>query len=106
MASWGVLPGRAPVIGRLGYGELRTKLQGTTKRYFVDGGFAQIRDNVVTVLTNRAIHAALLDLQAATQELEKAKTLRGTSEHDRDAKTKAVARATAMIRVAAQKADR
>src|SRR3954454_1645267 len=50
----GVLPGRSPLIGRLGYGELRTKALGATRRFFVDGGFAQIRDDVVTVLTNRA----------------------------------------------------
>ena len=28
------------------------------QRYFVDGGFAQVRDDVVTVLTHRAIPAA------------------------------------------------
>jgi F-type H+-transporting ATPase subunit epsilon len=94
----GVLPGRSPVIGRLGFGELRTKAQGTTKRYFVDGGFAQVR--VVTVLTNRAIPAALLDPQAASKELEVARALKGTGEHDRAEKSKAVARATAMVRVA------
>src|SRR5437588_3755559 len=53
----GVLPGRTPLIGRLGFGELRTKEGGATKRYFVDGGFVQVRDDVVTVLTNRATPA-------------------------------------------------
>ena len=96
----GVLPGRSPLIGRLGFGELRTKSQGTTRRYFVDGGFAQVRDNVVTVLTNRAIPAAMLDPQAGAEELERAKARRGTSEHDLAEKAKAVARASGMIRVA------
>src|SRR5262249_1605994 len=36
----GVLPGRAPLIGRLGPGELRTRHGNETNRYFVDGGFA------------------------------------------------------------------
>src|SRR5437763_10679359 len=53
----GVLPGRSPLIGRLGFGELRTRTGGAVRRYFVDGGFAQVRDDVVTVLTNRAIPA-------------------------------------------------
>src|SRR5580704_568317 len=53
----GVLPGRSPLIGRLGYGELRTKASGTTRRYFVDGGFVQVRDDIITVLTNRATPA-------------------------------------------------
>src|SRR3954466_15450559 len=46
----GVLPRRAPLIGRLGYGELRPRLGGTSRHYFVDGGFVQVRDDVVTVL--------------------------------------------------------
>src|SRR5205809_5091602 len=53
----GVLPGRAPLIGRLGYGELRTRHGSVTRRFFVDGGFAQVRANVVTVLTPGAIPA-------------------------------------------------
>src|SRR5437763_2455271 len=53
----GVLPGRTPLIGRLGFGELRTKEGTTAHRYFVDGGFVQVRDDVVTVLTNRATPA-------------------------------------------------
>src|SRR5207253_820214 len=47
----GVLPGRAPLIGRLGLGELRLRRGPDTRRYFIEGGFAQVRSNVVTVLT-------------------------------------------------------
>ena len=66
----GVLPGRAPLIGRLGYGELRLRRGTTARRFFVDGGFAQVRSNVVTVLTPRAIRGEDIDVQAATQMLE------------------------------------
>ncbi len=99
----GILPGRSPVIGRLGFGELRTKSHGQTRRYFVDGGFAQVRDDVVTVLTNRAIPAASLDPQVATTELEAARAIRGTGEHDLAEKARATDRARAMIRVAAHR---
>src|SRR3954470_18592378 len=57
----GILPGRSPLIARLGFGELRTKVDGAAHRYFVDGGFAQVRDDVVTVLTSRAIPAEKVD---------------------------------------------
>src|SRR5207244_10971072 len=50
----GVAPGRLPLIGRLGFGELRIVQGGQTKHFFVDGGFVQVRDNVVTVLTSKA----------------------------------------------------
>jgi hypothetical protein len=48
----------------------RTVKDKTTQRFFVDG-FAQIRDDVVTVLTSRAIPAAELKV-AAAEALEEA----------------------------------
>ena len=97
----GILPGRSPLIGRLGYGELRTRVHGVSKRYFVDGGFAQIRDDVVTILTNRAIPAASIDVAAAQQELAAATALRVTSEMEQAQRTRAIDRARGMLRVAA-----
>jgi F-type H+-transporting ATPase subunit epsilon len=95
----GVLPRHTPLIGRLGYGELRTKRGNETHHYFVDGGFAQVRDDVVTVLTNRAIPAAAIDPAAATAELEAAHARVATTEHDQAEKAKAVTRARALIRI-------
>src|SRR5882757_5160122 len=65
----GVLPGRAPLIGRLGPGELRLQAHGRTQRFYVDGGFAQVRNDVVTVLTPKAVRAEEIDPQAAQQQL-------------------------------------
>ena len=65
----GVLPGRAALIGRLGYGELRIKRGGGTERFFVDGGFAQVRANTVTVLTGRALRANEIDVRAAEEAI-------------------------------------
>ncbi|HJN65131.1 MAG TPA: F0F1 ATP synthase subunit epsilon, partial [Pirellulales bacterium] len=50
----GIAPGRAPLIGRLGHGEMRIVEGKKTLRYYVDGGFVEVSDNLVTVLTNRA----------------------------------------------------
>src|SRR5215475_2644462 len=66
----GVLPGRAPLIGRLGYGELRTRRGSEVNRYFVDGGFVQIRANVVSVLTSRALKAEEITPAEAERALE------------------------------------
>src|SRR6266404_572114 len=68
----GVLPGRAPLIGRLGCGELRIRRGGAVECYYVDGGFAQIRANVVTVLTGRALKPSEINAAAAQQALETA----------------------------------
>jgi F-type H+-transporting ATPase subunit epsilon len=88
----GILPGRTPLIGRLGFGELRTKTGEVVKRYFVDGGFVQVRANVVTVLTNRAVPAQEIDATAAA-----------ITESEFAEQVKAIARARGKIRVARHK---
>lgn len=65
----GVLPGRAPLVGRLGFGELRLRRGEEVRQYFVDGGFVQIKRNTVTLLTARAIPASELDAAALEAEL-------------------------------------
>mgnify|MGYP000928185135 CR=1 FL=1 len=95
----GVLPGRAALIGRLGYGELRTRHGSETHRFYVDGGFAQVRANVVTVLTPRAFKAEDIDAQAATQALQAAKAPAQTAAKQ-DENLKAQERARAQLRIA------
>jgi len=95
----GVLPGRAALIGRLGFGELRLRHGPQTERYYVDGGFAQVRENVVTVLTPSAVKAENVDTVAAQQVLENSKGLPKTPA-EQDAQLKAQERARAQLRVA------
>lgn len=99
----GVLPGRSPLTGRLGYGELRTRTGDQVRRYYIDGGFAQVRDDVVTVLTYRALTAEAVDPAVASRELERAQESQALSDHDFAEKQKAITRARAMIRVSQQK---
>jgi F-type H+-transporting ATPase subunit epsilon len=65
----GILPGRAPLVGRLGTGELELKTATGTRSYFIDGGFVQIKGPVVSLLTNGAVPAKSLDPKAAEDEL-------------------------------------
>ena len=95
----GVLPKRAPLIGRLGYGEMRIRRGAEVERYFVDGGFAQVRANVVTVLTPRAVRAEDIDAAAAEQALETARGPAPTAE-EREARRQNQERARAQLRVA------
>ena len=90
----GVLPGRAALIGRLGPGELRVKGGEHARRFFVDGGFAQVRGDVVTVLTPRALKAEDIDTAAASACLDAAHGQRTTPE--------AQSRARAELRIAAR----
>ena len=57
----GIAPSHTPLIGRLGYGEMRIVAGGTTSRFYVDGGFAQVSGDVINVLTNRDKVEVLVD---------------------------------------------
>ena len=69
----GVLPGRAPVVGRLGYGVLTVSTaDGETEKFFIEGGFVQVKAGTVTLLTDRAQILDEIDSQAAADLLAEA----------------------------------
>ncbi|HIA20485.1 MAG TPA: ATP synthase F1 subunit epsilon [Planctomycetaceae bacterium] len=68
----GIAPDHSPLIGRLGFGEMRIRQGDDVERFYVDGGFVQVRNNVVSVLTNRSIPAAEVDADQAREQLEQA----------------------------------
>lgn len=93
----GVLPGRAPLVGRLGIGELKVETSaGGSDRYFIDGGFVQIKGSVVTLLTDRAIPVDEIDAAQAKSDLAAALAEVPTSEEGINAKERAVERARRM----------
>jgi F-type H+-transporting ATPase subunit epsilon len=95
----GVLPGRAPLVGRLGYGELRLRRGMETRRFFVDGGFVQVHANTVTVLTSRAMRAEDIDTATVMHALQAALAPAATSQES-EAHLKAQERARSQLRVA------
>jgi F-type H+-transporting ATPase subunit epsilon len=98
----GVLAGRAPFVGQLGPGELRLKTGNAVARFFVDGGFAQVRGNVVNVLTQKAIPAKDVTAEKAEAARAEADGLAATDEVTRTNRNRAVARARGMAKVAAK----
>jgi F-type H+-transporting ATPase subunit epsilon len=50
----GVLRGHAPMLVLLGAGEMRVTSGGSEQRFHVEGGFMQVADDVVTVLSESA----------------------------------------------------
>lgn len=96
----GVSPGHAPMIGRLGFGELRLKVGGKVSRYYVDGGFVQVVDNVVAVLTNRAVPAESLNVSAAREQVEAARARVANTPETHAQRERAEQQARAILRVA------
>ncbi len=96
----GVSANHAPMIGRLGPGELRVKDGNETQSFYVDGGFVQIEDNVVSVLTGASTPSKEIDVAEAKKALDAANELPSENATLADAKRKAVSQAQAKIRVA------
>jgi F-type H+-transporting ATPase subunit epsilon len=96
----GIAANHSPLIGRLGYGEMRIKTGGQTQVYYIDGGFVQVADNVVAVLTNRAVPARTLDATAAETQLRAALERPANTPELQDIRTRHVAQARAQVRTA------
>jgi len=69
--EYGILSKHTPLIARLGAGELRiTGTDGQLTNYYVEGGFAEVLDDTIALLTMFALPAKDLDLAEAEKELE------------------------------------
>lgn len=95
----GILKGHSPLVGRLGYGVLRVRSEGQLNNYFVEGGFVQVAENVVSVLTDKLI--AMSEINQSTADAAMKEALELPSDKDNiAAREKAVQRAQAMSRAA------
>lgn len=93
----GVLPGRAPMVGRLGCGELSVTASGGEKTFFLDGGFVQITGETVTLLTARCIPSDEIDSDSASQSLNDALSRPATNDAEIDARFQDQERARRMM---------
>jgi len=96
----GIAPGHAPLIGRLGYGEMRLRHNNETSRFYVDGGFVQVVDNQVAVLTAQAIPADQVDEDAAQERLDAALAQPAKTPEQLQIRDRAIAQARGQLRVA------
>ncbi len=75
---FGVLPDRAPIVAKLGLGELTlrfadsSKGRGGDRSFLVEDGFVQMVNNKLTILAAKAIPTESLTLAEAQTELREA----------------------------------
>jgi F-type H+-transporting ATPase subunit epsilon len=97
----GVLPRCGPVAAALGAGPLYVqKAGGQRLEYFVVGGFARIRDDLVTILAQECLPADRLDAADARSQLERALAMPAQPAAAAEAKDWAVRVARARLRAA------
>jgi len=101
----GLAPGRAPLIGRLGFGEMRITVGGKVLQYYVDGGFAEVSGDVVSVLTNRALPANEVSAKAAQQQRNDAIALPIPTPEQEEIRDRLLDQATGQLRVARRAAS-
>lgn len=98
----GVLEDRAPLMCELGIGQLRYTQSGTTSRVFIDGGFAQVLQNQVTVLTPNALPRAAITADVVATAERELQQLRGAAPDQPDTRQAAQQRAAALRRLLAE----
>jgi F-type H+-transporting ATPase subunit epsilon len=95
----GVAINHAPMIGRLGCGELRIQTEKGPLRFYVDGGFVQVADNVISILTNRAVPVEKLKADEIEKVLQNAMMEPAHSVEAMDARDRVVEQARAQLRM-------
>ena len=68
----GILPGHVSLLTALDFGVLRVREGGAWKAIALQGGFAEVESDEVTVLVNAAELGSTINADAANRELEAA----------------------------------
>ncbi|QQE11987.1 F0F1 ATP synthase subunit epsilon [Planctomycetota bacterium] len=91
----------APMLVKLGYGHLRLDLaDGSSESYFVGGGFVQMKDDVLSIITDEACPAADIRANEAEKQLEDLISAEAKTGVEKEQHDKAVQRARARVAVA------
>ena len=100
LGEFGVLPNHTAFLSTLVAGELTYK-QGATKRTLaVGGGYAEVLDNVMTVLAPSAEFAGEIDVARAQRAKERAeKQLAQLNQEEKDRQTAETALQRALVRL-------
>ena len=69
-------------------------------RFYVDGGFVQVADDVVSVLTNRAVPADQVEKDVAEEHLDRARKMPSNTPELMEVRDRHVQQARAMLQVA------
>ena len=96
----GVMTHRAPLVCKLGIGQLRIEADDAQHFLYIDGGFAQVTGNKLSILTEQAKKTSDLDASTADALMVEARALPNVTDEEHDGKTKAVTRAQVQLKLA------
>ena len=92
----GVLSHRQPLLAKLGTGILRLDTTAGSQRFMVSGGYAQMKDETLTILTTEAIPTTQVTPQMISAEQAKLSAVKGTDLKDMEERQRLQSRIAAM----------
>jgi F-type H+-transporting ATPase subunit epsilon len=100
--QYGMMKGLAPLLSTLAPGALRIDTNEGSTMYLIEGGFAHVDGNGLSLVTEGAILAEELNLEEAKTELAEANARVTSDEKDRVAVERAQKVATAKVSLASK----
>jgi F-type H+-transporting ATPase subunit epsilon len=93
----GIMHDRAPLLARLGTGLLRLDASGGTRWFAINGGFAQMKENQLSLVANEAVAADEVNRASADSALKAAEERTAVTDEEVARKERDIARARALI---------
>ena len=99
----GILRHRASLLCKLDVGSLRIETEEGLEVFYIDGGFAEMVDNRLSILTEDAKPLAELDRERAQKLLGEAREIKTTGPGSTALRERAIKRAKVQLRMLAKK---
>ncbi len=96
----GLLKQRAPLLVKLGFGSMRIDSDKGSERLFIGGGFAQMKDDKLTLLTDEAIPTAKINAEEAQAALKEAEAFAPQNPAQSKRRQRDITRAKALLKAA------
>ena len=93
----GILPNHVPLSAVLGISPLRILDEGAERAVAIFGGVVEVRDNVVTLMTEKALWPDEIDQERAKKERELAEQAQETVKNDTELRMNQIALRRALV---------
>nr|UAD85808.1 ATP synthase CF1 subunit epsilon [Gracilaria ferox] len=80
----GILKGHIPLLTAIDIGVMRVRIEKEWQPIILLGGFAEVKDNNITILVNGAEQVSEINVKTAQENLDKATKILNEAKNDKD----------------------
>nr|YP_010196985.1 ATP synthase CF1 subunit epsilon [Crassiphycus corneus]UAD84789.1 ATP synthase CF1 subunit epsilon [Crassiphycus corneus] len=80
----GILKGHIPLLTAIDIGVMRVRIEKEWQPIILLGGFAEVKENKITILVNGAEQISEIDIKIAQENLDKATKILNEAKNDKD----------------------